>query len=381
MKTLNVFWKDLLILTKDRGTYINLLVLPIMFSVVLTLALGGVFGGGKSSSPVSVPLVAPSAASEPLAKTIESIPGITWQRQSLTDAREQVETSKALGAVVLSDDGSSLDFFEDPTQLSNAKLLFGQISAYIAAHSLGEQNSALQQGIAVSGPSTLQDQAAAASAAGKVSITESQAGSDEAAIEPSASEQYIPGFTVAFLFFIASTIAQYMFMERERGTLRRLLTSPVRRYSVLLGKLLPNILIGFVQVVVIFAVGKLFFGMNLGNPLALFLVTCAAVAAANGFGLMITALSKTQAQATGMATLLVFTLATVAGCYVPLSLMPGFMQNIALATPQGWAMSAYQNIIIKGADVAAVSENILVLVGFAAAFFVVGLSRFRFEER
>jgi hypothetical protein len=47
LKIIRVFWKDLLILLKDRGTYINLFVLPIMFSVVLTLALGGVFGGGE----------------------------------------------------------------------------------------------------------------------------------------------------------------------------------------------------------------------------------------------------------------------------------------------------------------------------------------------
>jgi ABC-2 type transport system permease protein len=381
LKTFHVFWKDLLILVKDRGTYISLFVLPIMFSVVLTLALGGVFGGGASNSPVTIPIVASGTSATAVATTVEGIPGITWQRKSETDARAQVETSRALGALLISDDGSKITFYEDPTQATNAKLVFGQIQSYLTAASLSGQNSAIQKAADTVGVPGFSAQVQEITAIGSITMSSTAATQSDKAIEPTAAEQYIPGFTVAFLFFIATTIAQYMFMERERGTLRRLLTSPVRRYSILLGKLLPNVLIGFGQVVVIFAVGYFMFNMHLGNPLALFLVTCAAVAAANGFGLMITALSKTQAQATGLATLLVFTLATLAGCYVPLSFMPEFMQTLALATPQGWAMSAYQAIIIKGADTPQVLQSIAVLCGFAVVFFLVGLSRFRFTEK
>ena len=380
MTTFRVFWKDLLILSRDRGTYISLFVLPIMFSVVLTLALGGVFGGGKGSSPVVIPVTANSAIAKTLAHTIEGIPGITWKRESLAKAKSAVQSSRSLGAVIIADDGAHVSFYEDPTQLTNAKLVFGQMKAYVSAASAAGTNAALRRIISASGSQQLAAQATQVTAGSSIAMTSREAAQGSKAIQPTAAEQYIPGFTVAFLFFIATTIAQYMFMERERGTLRRLLTSPVRRSSILLGKLLPNVLIGFGQVVVIFAVGKLLFNLQLGDPLALFLVTCAAVAAANGFGLMITALSKTQAQATGLATLLVFTLATVAGCYVPLSFMPAFMQNIALATPQGWAMSAFQSIIIKGADVSVVLPSIGILCGFAVLFFLVGLSRFRFND-
>ncbi|MEA5453699.1 ABC transporter permease [Sinomonas sp. JGH33] len=381
MKTLHVFWKDLLILSKDRGTYINLFVLPLMFSIVLTIALGGVFGGGKSDSPVTIPVAASGTQAEAVAQTITSIPGITWRATNADDAKAAVDQGKSIGAVLVSRDGKGIDFYEDPSQLTNAQLLYGQISAALHASHAASQAARLGQAVKSSG--NPQAEALAESVANEqgVSLTTSRAGNRDSSAQPTAAEQYIPGFTVAFLFFIASTIAQYLFMERERGTLRRLLTSPVSRSSILAGKLLPTILIGFVQVVVIFAVGRLAFGMTLGSPAALFLVTCAAVAAANGFGLMITSLSKTQAQATGLATLLVFTLATVAGCYVPLSLMPGFMQSIALATPQGWAMQAYQSIIMKGADSLEILPSVGVLVAFSLAFFGIGLVRFRFEER
>lgn len=371
MKTLSVFRKDSLILLKDRGTYINLFVLPLMFSIVLTLALGGVFGGGSSSSPVTIPVSASTPQAKELADEIAKIPGITWKRTSESNARSMVGASKAIGAVIVSNDGTSLSFYEDPTQLTNAQLLYGQLRSFTTAVSLTRQIAAIRAATGV--PATTEQQG--------ISVSSSRASETGKSVRPTAAEQYIPGFTVAFLFFIASTIAQYMFMERERGTLRRLMASPVRRSSILLGKLLPNVVIGFGQVVVIFAVGKLLFGMNLGNPLALLLVTCAAVAAANGFGLMVTSLSKTQAQATGLSTLLVFTLATVAGCYVPLSFMPPFMQSVALATPQGWAMSAFQSIVIKGADASQIMLNVAVLLGFAGVFFVVGLSRFRFIDR
>ena len=381
MKTLHVFWKDLLILSKDRGTYINLFVLPLMFSVVLTLALGGVFGGGKSDSPVAIPVAASGARAEAVAKAITSIPGITWRTANPDDARAAVDQGKSIGAVLVAEDGKGIDFYEDPSQLTNAQLLYGQISAALEANRAASQAARLGQVAKASGNPQAEAQGASILTEPSLRLTTSQSGTRDTSAQPTAAEQYIPGFTVAFLFFIASTIAQYLFMERERGTLRRLLISPVSRSSILVGKLLPTVLIGFVQVVVIFAVGRLAFGMALGNPAALILVTCAAVAAANGFGLMIASLSKTQAQATGLATLLVFTLATVAGCYVPLSFMPGFMQSIALATPQGWAMQAYQSIIMKGADSLEVLPSVAVLIAFSLVFFGIGLVRFRFEER
>jgi ABC-2 type transport system permease protein len=379
LKTIRVFWKDFLILMKDRGTYINLFVLPIMFSVVLTFALGGVFGGGANKSPVKIPVVASSSSATRIVTGLEKIPGITWQKDTQSKAKSLVQAGKVVGAVLVSNNGRTIQFYEDPDELTDARLVLGEINSYMAAQTLGTRQSALVHAAASSDSVQFKRDLSAIMGTPATQVVPRQADRSNKSIQPTASEQYIPGFTVAFLFFIASTIAQYMFMERERGTLRRLLTSPVRRYSILLGKLLPNIIIGFGQVAVIFAVGRLLFHMHLGNLPALFLVSCAAVAAANGFGLMITALSKTQAQATGLATLFVFTLATLAGCYVPLFLMPGFMQNVAMAIPQGWAMSAYQDIIIKGANVVQVLPNIAVLCGFAIAFFLVGLSRFRFD--
>jgi ABC-2 type transport system permease protein len=380
LKIIRVFWKDLLILLKDRGTYINLFVLPIMFSVVLTLALGGVFGGGKSVSQVKIPIAADSAPAKNVAKAIEKTPGISWQINNKSTAQSLVKKGQSVGALLISNDGKEITFYEDPDQLVNAKLVYGEINSFLTSDTLGQQKSALVKAAASVGSSKLNSEINAVVNNHPLRITAKSAGHSSNTIQPTASEQYIPGFTVAFLFLIASSIAQYMFMEKERGTLRRLLTSPVRRYSILIGKLLPNVVIGFGQVTVIFAVGKFMFNMHLGNLMALFLVSFAAVIAANGFGLMITALSKTQAQATGLATLFVFTLATLAGCYVPLFLMPGFMQNIALALPQGWAMSGYQDIIIKGAGIPQVLPNVTVLCGFAIVFFFVGLVRFRFTE-
>lgn len=380
MKTLHVFWKDLLILSRDRGTYINLFVLPIMFSVVLTIALGGVFGGGTAAPAVTIPIHASGADAESVGEYITEIEGVTWEETSAAAARDAVDEGRSIVAVLITDAGSSIEFYQDPSQANNADLLIGQVTAVLAANRYALQSAQLGE-VAASAGEASQAQVAQITGEPEIALTTTQAGSRDETIEPTAAQQYIPGFTVAFLFFIAATIAQYIFMERDRGTLRRLLTSPVSRSSILIGKLLPTVVIGFVQVVVIFAVGYFAFGMSLGNPAALLLITTLAVAAANGFGLMITSLSKTQAQATGMATLLVFTLATVAGCYVPLSFMPAFMQSIALATPQGWAMQAYQSIIMKGADIAQVLPAVGALGAFTIVFFAIGLFAFKFEER
>jgi ABC-2 type transport system permease protein len=196
---------------------------------------------------------------------------------------------------------------------------------------------------------------------------------------PSATEQSVPGYAIFGVFFIVLTLAASFIKEKEDGTFVRILAAPLSKPALLVGKLLPYYLMNLVQLALMFCVGVLFFGMRLGNLPALILISLAVSAAANGLGLLVAALGKTEAQVNGLALLFAITLAALGGVMVPTFIMPAFMKTLSLFTPHAWALAGYHDVIIRGLGVQAVLRETGVLLAFACGFFAIALWRFRFN--
>ena len=96
-------------------------------------------------------------------------------------------------------------------------------------------------------------------------------------------------------------------------------------------------------------------------------------------GLLIAALAKTAEQIGGIGSLLVVTMAALGGVMVPRFVMPDFMQTVGLITPHAWALTAYQDVLVRGYDVARILPEVAALMGFAVVFFGVALWRFRWD--
>jgi ABC-2 type transport system permease protein len=109
-------------------------------------------------------------------------------------------------------------------------------------------------------------------------------------------------------------------------------------------------------------------------------VSCALAAAANGLGLLVAALGKTEAQVDGFSVLLAITLAALGGMMVPTFIMPDVMKTLSLFTPHAWALAGYHDIIIRGLGVKGILTEASVLLWFASSFFVIALWRFRFTD-
>ena len=106
---------------------------------------------------------------------------------------------------------------------------------------------------------------------------------------------YIPGFTVAFAFFLIGQMATTLLREKEEGTFRRLMSSPMPRGSIIGGKMLAYMIVVFLQVIVLFGVGYALFQMPLGeSPLALLLLTLALALASASMGMLLGALCTHQ---------------------------------------------------------------------------------------
>ncbi|MBE0698758.1 MAG: ABC transporter permease, partial [Anaerolineaceae bacterium] len=178
---------------------------------------------------------------------------------------------------------------------------------------------------------------------------------------PDTYQQTLPGYSVMFVFFIATSMVGSIRQERLNGTFRRLLSAPTSRAELLGGKLLASLLIGLIQVFILFLVGALVFRIGLGNdPLAFLLLTAALVFTAASLGL---AISTTQIKGAGFSALLIIA-ALLGGSMFPLDLMPPFLRSLSNLVPHSWAINGYQNLMVRGLGLQEVLPQIGMLLGF-----------------
>jgi ABC-2 type transport system permease protein len=193
---------------------------------------------------------------------------------------------------------------------------------------------------------------------------------------PDTYQQTIPGYTVMYVFFVIGFLRGSVNEERYSGTFRRLLSMPLSRAQILGGKVLVATLIGMLQVVLMFAVGGLIFRLDLGRDwAALVLLTLALALAATAMGLAAATARKTG----GVIVPILIVGALLGGCMFPVDLMPPFLRGLSYFVPHSWALTGYQNLMVRGQGLVQVLPQIGVLLAFAAVFFFIALRRFDFE--
>jgi ABC-2 type transport system permease protein len=190
---------------------------------------------------------------------------------------------------------------------------------------------------------------------------------------PTPLQQSIPGYTVMFVFLVASFMAQWSIEEKRNGILRRLHSSPVSNAILLGGKLLYGLVISLVQILVLFLVSSTIFHLNLGSDLLAFgLVSVALAAVVACLGMLASAVKFPGSAIT--APLVVGAL--LGGCLLPPDFFPPLLRTISYFVPHTWAMTAYQDLLVRGQGLVQVLPEIGMLLLFAALFFGIGLWRF-----
>jgi ABC-2 type transport system permease protein len=185
---------------------------------------------------------------------------------------------------------------------------------------------------------------------------------------PSAYEQTVPGFAVMFGFFVAYAIAMNVYWEREEfGTWNRMLAAPLPYVAMTLARVLAYGLLGIAQLAVILVLGRLIWGMELGDdPLALLLtIGCWSLVCA-AFGAVFATLIEDGPALSAVVSILVIILGAISGALIPFAFLPGWLQAAGYATPHFWAVDAIQDVIARGKGLEDVVIQLLVLAGFAA---------------
>lgn len=183
---------------------------------------------------------------------------------------------------------------------------------------------------------------------------------------PTSADYFGPAMAVFFVFFVMAFAPLSLIAERRDGTLARLAASPIRMGAVLAGKGLAVFVLALVSVLVVWGVTWAVFGANWGSPPAVLALIVGVVLSAGGLTTLAAAGARTERQADGQISTVVFAGALLGGNFLPLSALPDALRQVSLLTPNGWAMRGFVELS-NGAGIADVVPNVAALLVIAAA--------------
>jgi ABC-2 type transport system permease protein len=190
----------------------------------------------------------------------------------------------------------------------------------------------------------------------------------------------VPGLMVIILVILGAILTSgAIARERERGTFETLAASPVLPVEILLGKLLPYVVIGMVDVLVTACTGALVFRVYIAGSVEL-LLACAAVfvVCALSLGLLISTIARTQQVA--MVAAIISTLLPsilLSGFVFPTRNMPLLLKAISAVIPATHFLVIARAVYLKGVGIGVVWQPLLVLVAIAAGTLGLAITRFR----
>jgi len=197
-----------------------------------------------------------------------------------------------------------------------------------------------------------------------------------------SSSMIVPGLMAAIMMILSALLTSLTIArEWERGTMEQLAATPVHRLEVILGKLLPYLGIGAVDIVLVAVVGGVVFAVPFrGSPALLMVTGMLFLVGAQGLGMFISASAKSQFLATQLAMIVTFLPAMLlSGLMFDISSMPKVLQVISLVVPARYFIAATRGIFLKGVGLEVLWGQALGMLVFALAGLGLAVHAFRKE--
>lgn len=190
---------------------------------------------------------------------------------------------------------------------------------------------------------------------------------------------YVPAVIANIVFIITMLLSSMAVVrEKEIGTMEQIIVTPIRRGEFILGKTVPFILIGFIDVALITLVAAFWFDVPIRGSIALlFGATALFLMSSLGFGLMISTISRTQQQAMMSAFFFIFPAMLLSGFAFPIENMPQTVQLLTFLNPLRYYLVIIRGIFLKGVGIAVLWHQFLALFILGAAILQVAIARFR----
>ncbi|MCC7116948.1 MAG: ABC transporter permease [Anaerolineales bacterium] len=189
----------------------------------------------------------------------------------------------------------------------------------------------------------------------------------------------IPGVIGMILSFITTILtATAIVRERERGTIEQLIVTPIRSWELVLGKLLPYVILAFVETFEVLIIGRFWFGVPVRGSLTLITVTSGIfIMSSLGIGLLASTVANTQQEA--MMTVMMYNLPSIflSGFFFPLEAMPKILQVVSYAIPLRYYLVVIRSLLLKGVGLDAIQGEVIALTIFGLVIMALAALRFR----
>jgi ABC-2 type transport system permease protein len=180
--------------------------------------------------------------------------------------------------------------------------------------------------------------------------------------------------TLTMVMFTSMAIVR----ERERGTLEQLIVSPVQSLELVIGKIIPYIVIGYLQMTLILGLGSQLFDVPLAGSLPLLYLLASLFIAGNlALGLLFSTLARTQQQAMQMSFFFLLPNILLSGFMFPYAGMPQFAQLLATGLPLTHFLRIIRGVVLKGAGAAELAPEVIALAIILGALVLLTSLRFR----
>jgi len=411
--TLAIAWKDLRVTLGDRGLLAILFLLPLVFSTLFSLSQQGSLDQATGATAITLDVFVVNEDDGPYGRQVAATLGsMTVLRveelASAGEADTRVGNGDRMAAIIIpAGFSAAIDAYRpvglrvviDPAQQGFAGMVVGLVN--FAASPVSTQGELLQgtrtfiarTGVLASAPPEVHA-AVEAQTVGAImaQLQEMQSRPQIAVASEGLMQQgpinlidsFMPAFAVMFAFFLVGTVGQTFHRERDEGTFRRLLASPVSRVSLVAGPTLAFTLIVVLQVVFLFGIGATLFKLRIGSSLpGLLAVSLALGLVVSTLGLLLGVLARTGKQADTLGTLVAFVLPFISGIFPMNSTQPSYLSGGVLGTIGNWiphmhAAEGFRLVMSGEGTVETVLVQVGLLLVFAAVFFAIASRRLRF---
>ncbi|MDN4014183.1 ABC transporter permease [Chryseobacterium gambrini] len=404
------FIKEILLLKRDIGGIVIIFVMPLLLIITITLIQDSTF---KNLEGTKIPIIFidndKSEISQNIKKEFEN--GKTFEL--LTNFTEKSAEKAVFGgdyqmAIVIPKNltkninsnveskvqtiVSSFGLENDPTSVKESPVKSDDIHLYFdPATNIGFKNNVMtavnKMVFEIENKKiykAFQDQLGTTEDLGKtknlINFKEITPKKGKTDIMPNSVQHNVPAWALFAIFFIVVPLSINLVKEKSQGTSVRARISPTPYFVHILGKTFTYLIICVIQFLLMVAVGiYLFPYMDLpqfdvtGKMFPLIVVTIFAGLAAIGFGVLLGTVANTQEQSAPFGATSVVVLAAVGGIWVPVFLMPEFMQTIAKFSPMNWGLNAYYDIILRNSGIGGIAKEIIFLFLFYIAMVAISL--------
>jgi ABC-2 type transport system permease protein len=381
--------KDLTQILRDKKSFMFLLLMPILFTVIFGLAFSGSSSSADSRLPVGYLNLDTGIYSQHLKDLLTGSTVIRLDEKSnrtekdlnqlVSDGKlaaaliipagysQSIENGTPLKLIVIADpSNTSAPTIEGEIMARTSRLMSAIRTAKIVGQNGSTSSSAIDQALAAWQNPPVQVVSTSSSAIKKT---------DSVAMSASHSS---PGMMLQFAIAGLITAATVIVSERKSRSLQRLLTTATSRVHILIGHYLAIFTMIFGQFILLMTFGQLIMHVDyLRIPLATLLVAITAAACISAMGLLIGVFAKSEEQTVIYVMIPMFVLSGLGGAWMPLEYTGKTFQSIGHVSPIAWAMDGFKNIVARGLDFNSVLLPVAALAGYALVFFILAAWRFQ----